>query len=313
MPLDSIRLNRRLFLVAGAGTLVLPALGRRTWALATGTHRHMQGAVEVTVLSDGTLTLPLSILAPTAPKEEFEALVTEMFGAVPETFSPATNITLLRSGSDLILVDTGSGKGFQPTAGKLMESLAANDIDPGAITKVVFTHAHPDHVWGTVAEGGGLHFPNAAYYVGAAEWDFWMNPDIFTQLPAEMHPFAQGAQRDLGAVKDRVTMVKGGDAIAPGIEVLDTPGHTPGHISLFVADGGGLIVTGDVTPSEVLSLRHPDWPFGFDAVPELAVATRRSLLDRAATDGATLLGYHFAYPGVGKVEKQGDAFHFTAM
>ena len=108
-------------------------------------------------------------------------------------------------------------------------------------------------------------------------------------------------------------MVKGGDLIASGIEVLDTPGHTPGHIRLLVTDGGGLIVTGDVTANEVVSLRHSEWAFGFDAIPDLAATTRKALLDRTLADGNSILGYHFAYPGLGKVEKNGEGFHFAAM
>ena len=288
-----------------------PASGRWGFALAADAHRFSQGAIEVTVLSDGHLVLPAAVLAPTAPPDELAALMKEIFGKAPETIEPAANVTLLRSGEDLVLVDTGSGNRFQPTAGKLRDNLAANGIDPAAVTKVVFSHAHPDHVWGTVLDDGSLAFPNAGYYVGQAEWDFWTNPDLPGQMPEEMRPFALGAQRDLGAVKDRVTLVKEGAAVAPGITVIDTPGHTPGHISLLVEGGEGLIVGGDVTPHAVVSLRRPEWAFGFDADPEQGIATRKALLDRAAADRHAFLGFHFPYPGVGQVERDGDAYRFV--
>lgn len=305
------RLNRRWFL-AGAAALALPLPRGAAWALAADTVAVKQGDTEVVVLSDGFLTIPSGILAPTAPKEELEALLTAAYGAVPETLNPATNVTLLRTGSDLILLDNGSGRNFQPTAGKLLDNLALNEIDPAAITKVVFTHGHPDHVWGTLRDDGSLTFPNAAYYVGANEWNFWMDPDILTKLPADFHPFAQGAQRDFGAVRDRVSMVKDGDAIAPGISVIDTPGHTPGHISVLVEGGGGLIVSGDAVANAVVSMAHPDWAFGFDSVPDQAIATRKALLDRIAADGLKMLAYHFEYPGIGRVERTDTAFRFLA-
>ena len=109
----------------------------------------------------------------------------------------------------------------------------------------MFTHAHPDHVWGTLAIDGSLRFPNATYFVGAAEWNYWMDPDYLNTIPSELHEFARGAQRDLGAVKDRVVMAKPGDDIVTGLRVLDTAGHTPGHISLEMAGGDGLIISAD--------------------------------------------------------------------
>ena len=154
-----IRLNRRWFLVAGGAALAAPALGRPVLAEATEAHRFTLGEVEVLVLSDGHLTLPASILAPSAPPEEFAALMTEIHGAVPETITPATNVVLIRTGDDLVLVDNGSGNKFQPTVGKLAENLAAAGVDPAAVTRVVFTHAHPDHVWGTLSDDGVARLP----------------------------------------------------------------------------------------------------------------------------------------------------------
>ena len=94
-----------------------------------------------------------------------------------------------------MLVDNGSGNKFQPTAGKLLENLAANGIEPGAVTKVVFSHAHPDHIWGTLKDDGTLTFPNAGYYVSGTEWDFWTDPDLPSQMKRTIGrwPSARGA------------------------------------------------------------------------------------------------------------------------
>ena len=196
---------------------------------------------------------------------------------------------------------------------RLAESLkAANVGSPASVTKVVFTHAHPDHIWGTLGADDNLFMPNAAYYVGATEWNFWTAPDLLSKMPAEMGDFVKGAQRDLAAVKDRVTMVKAGDEIAPGIAVLDTPGHTPGHLSLEVAGGEGLIITADATTNQIVSFEHPEWKFGFDADPTQAIDTRKKLLDRAAADKVKLLGFHWQYPGVGFAEKKNSASLYAA-
>jgi glyoxylase-like metal-dependent hydrolase (beta-lactamase superfamily II) len=304
-----VQVSRRQVLAGLAGLGAAGALPRHAWAQAAP-HTFAQGDFEITVVSDGHLVLPSNILGPDAPPEERQALL-EALG-VSDTFEAPTNAPLIRAGSDLILVDNGSGGEFQPeTSGKLADNLIAAGIDPGSITKVVFTHAHPDHIWATVSEGE-LRYPNAAYYVAAAEWDFWTNPDLKSQMPQEMHGFIDGAVKHLTAVQDRVTMVKAGDNIVTGIGVLETAGHTPGHISLEVAGGEGLIITGDALPGPAgVYFPHPDWTLGFDLDPAMAVTKRTAMLDRAATDKMKMLGYHWTYPGVGFAERDGTAYRFV--
>ncbi|QDY70029.1 MBL fold metallo-hydrolase [Qingshengfaniella alkalisoli] len=311
--LRSRLLERRDFLVGSAAIAAIsPFVPRVVWGHGPKTHREMIGDVELTVISDGHLTIPSNVLAPQAPRDEFEATMMERFGQVPETVRAETNHAILRVGNDLILVDNGSGKDFQPNAGKLLEHLQINGIDPADVTKLVFTHAHPDHVWGTLGANGGLNFPNADYYVAGAEFDFWMDPDTMTALPADFHPFVIGARRDLTAIEDRMIRVKDGDMIGDGISAISTPGHTPGHISVLVDHGEGLIIGGDVVGNDHVHFAHPEWAFGFDAIPEQGIDTRKRLLDRLATDRHRLLGYHFTYPGTGYVERAGTGYRLVA-
>jgi hypothetical protein len=74
----------------------------------------------------------------------------------------------------------------------------------------------------------------------------------------------------------------------------------------------GLIIAGDVINNEIVSFEHPNWKFGYDTIPELAIRNRVRLIDRAATDRVKLLGYHWAYPGVGYAERNGSAFRFVS-
>ncbi|MBO4228132.1 MBL fold metallo-hydrolase [Bradyrhizobium neotropicale] len=184
--------------------------------------------------------------------------------------------------------------------------------DPKSITKIVFTHAHPDHIWGTIGAGGTLNFPNAAYYVSAVEWDFWMDPHLTTKLPEQMHVFVTGAQTNLGAVKDRVTMVKPGDDIVTGLSVLDSSGHTPGHISLLLAGSEGLLIPADAITEPAVYFPHPEWQFAYDMDNGAAVANRKKLLDRAATDRMKMLGFHWPYPGLGFAERKGTGYQYVA-
>lgn len=306
---NELTLSRRGFLVAAGGLALTAALPSwRVRALSAATFK--QGVFEVTIVSDGHLVLPSTVVAPSAPPEELAPLLKEA-GITGETIEPPTNVTIVRSGDEIIVFDTGSGTEFQPTAGKLLENLKAVGIDPAKVTKVAFTHAHPDHAWGTVDTSGALNFPNATYYVAEGEWNFWMDKDIFTKIPKEVHPFAQGAQKHLGGPKDRMKTLKPGEEIVTGLAILDVAGHTPGHAAFELAGDGGLIITGDAAPSPIVHFAHPEWPFGFDAIPELAVANRKTLLDRAATDKLKLVGFHWPYPGVGYAEKKDMSFRYV--
>ncbi len=305
MPL----LSRRSLLAATAASLAargLPALA----ATAPATFKH--GAFEITVVSDGHLVLPVSFLAPDAPPAKRAELL-KAAGQTAEQYNSPTNITLIRAGADLILVDMGSGDRFMPSAGKLWDNLKAAGIDKVKITKVIFTHGHPDHLWGTVDELDDLTLPNADFYVASAEWDFWLSENATRGLPSERAGFVTGARRNYAAIKDRVKMLKPGDDVVTGLRVIATPGHTQGHVSLELAGGEGLDCRVPM-PSPINLFRSSIRRGGraADHVPEVAAQTRAKLLDRLASDRSKLIGFHLPYPGVGHVERKDGAYRFAA-
>lgn len=268
------------------------------------------GKFAIEVFSDGFITLPAEIHMPQAT-DDVRKPILEAMGGDQNSAPYYTNLPLIRTETDLILVDTGSGTHFQPTAGKLAANLKANGVDPNSITKVIFTHAHPDHAGGTVAADGNLVFPNATYYVSAAEWDFWCDKNFELNRPSALHDFARGSQRDLGAVEQRLVRVRPGDEIVSGIQVLETGGHTPGHISLDLQGEDHLIIAGDAASNWIVSFQHPDWAFGFDFDHERAVRNRTALIDRAAHEKTKLLGYHWRSPGYGYAERVGQTYRFV--
>ena len=268
------------------------------------------GSFDIQVISDGFICIPGEIFTPDVAPDIRSGLLGRLDTHDGVVRTP-TNIPIFRSENDTILFDIGGGDRYQPSDGKFLENLTAAGIDKKDITKVVFTHAHPDHIGATVALDGSLTFPNATYFVGAAEWDYWMDPDFFIKNPVALHSFGRGAQRDLGAIKDRVVILKNGDDVVSGIRALDTAGHTPGHLSFEVSGNEGLIVTADVITSEIVAVEHPDWTFGYDVQPDLAIKNRKRFIDRAATDKIKLLGFHWTYPGVGFVEAKGSGYRFV--
>jgi len=300
-------LDRRTFLAASAAGFAARALP----AVAATPYAFRHGAFDVTVVSDGHLVLPTTFLAPDAPPPERDAIL-KAAGQTGEQYNSPTNITLIRTSSDLILIDMGSGDRFMPTAGKLWDHPKAAGNDKAKVTKVVFTHGHPDHLWGTVDELDDLVIPDAAFYVASAEWDFWTGENATRGLPAERAGFVTGARRNYTAIKDRVKMIKAGDEIVSGLRIIDTPGHTQGHVSIELAGADGLIVGGDALIDPVIYFRHPEWYYTGDHMPDQAAATRRKLLDRLAADRSKLIGFHLPYPGVGTVERKDSAYRFVA-
>jgi glyoxylase-like metal-dependent hydrolase (beta-lactamase superfamily II) len=303
-------LDRRKFLGIAAGLVAAGVIPKSALALASP-YAFKQGAYDVTVVSDGTLLLPLSVVSPEAKPEDLKALLGAMMQGEQAQFEASP--LLFKSGSDVILMDAGSGTGFQPTAGKLAESLKAAGTEASAITKVIFTHAHPDHLWGNLDADGKPIFANASFHVAEAEWNFWTAPDLAGKMPKDLEGMVKTTQAQLAAIKEKVTMFKPGTEVLPGINVLDTAGHTPGHVSFELAGGDGLIITADAITNPQIFFPHPDWKFGFDADHAMAAAARKKLLDMAATGKKKLLGYHWPYPGLGMAEAKDGAYVYVPV
>jgi glyoxylase-like metal-dependent hydrolase (beta-lactamase superfamily II) len=301
-------LDRRKFLGISAGLIAAGVLPKNVLALA-GPYTFKQGDYDVSVVSDGTLLLPLSLVGPDAKPEDVTALLGAMIQGDKVQFEASP--LLLRSGTDVVLMDTGSGNGFQPTAGKIADSLKAAGVEASAITKVIFTHAHPDHCWGTLGADGKPIFANASFHMAETEWNFWTAPDLASKMPKEMEGMVQTTQGQLAGFKDRVSMFKPGAEVLPGINVLDTAGHTPGHVSFELAGGDGLIITADAIVNPLVYFPHPDWKFGFDADHATAIANRKKLLDMASAGKKKLLGYHWPYPGLGIAEAKDGAYVYV--
>lgn len=273
--------------------------------------RFSVGQARLTILSDGYFTVPISGVGVNADPAEVQTFLEQHFLS-PEIGYSHTNHLLIENGDAVVLVDVGSGHRFFDSAGRLMANMEAAGIDPGSITHVVITHAHPDHIWGIRDDFDEPLFPDARYFLGQAEHAYWMQEDLVNKVAPTEQQFVLGAVNSITAEGLEWTLVKDGDQIAPGVRIMETPGHTAGHLSVVLeSEGKQLIALGDSMSHAHLSFQRPEWFNSMDHDGDLTVQTRKRLLDMCAADRIAVVGYHFPFPGVGHVARDGDAYRFV--
>ena len=184
-------------------------------------------------------------------------------------------------------------------------------MTPEDITHVVFTHAHPDHIWGLLDEFDDPLFYNATYMMGRGEWDYWWNPETVNTIGDARAAFAVGAKRRMQAIEDAVVLFEDGQEILPGILALSTPGHTPGHMAFEIRHGAtAALVLGDAIGNHHVAFQRPDWESGSDQDMALAAKTRGMLFDKIMADDLAVVGFHLPNGGIGRVDGFKDGFKF---
>nr|WP_306268126.1 MBL fold metallo-hydrolase [Pararhizobium sp. IMCC3301] len=302
-------IDRREFL---AGTCALAAgsifgAGRSAFAAV----QKPLGDGSVTALSDGYMSFPPNFMYPAVADETLDALLAR-HNLPTDRMEPPCNLTLFRSGERTVLFDVGGGSQFLPTTGKLPEALDAIDLAPQDVTDIIFTHAHPDHLWGLLDDFDELFFSDANYYISEPEWQFWTDPETVNNVRDDQQGLAVGSKRRLEALADRITLFQPESEILSGIYAHDTSGHTPGHCSFELNNGTDqLLVLGDALAHPFITFEHPEWPFAQDVDAEHAIITRKRLLDFVSSRQMDLMGYHLPYPGFGRAERNDTAYRFV--
>jgi glyoxylase-like metal-dependent hydrolase (beta-lactamase superfamily II) len=146
-------------------------------------------------------------------------------------------------GGAVTLVDTG----FAPGVGDRRRrahwttpagALPGLGIAPDDVTTVVISHAHWDHI------GNLGQFPRAAIVMAEAEYAFWTSP-----MAARAHFAAHSEPAEIALLararaEGRVTLFTGQHALAPGVDLIEVGGHTPGQLLVMVSTGTGSTGTG---------------------------------------------------------------------
>jgi glyoxylase-like metal-dependent hydrolase (beta-lactamase superfamily II) len=323
-------LSRRHLLAgaaAGAATAMMPfgALTARAAVPAAGTqvsgfYRYKVGSIECTSINDGARTFPMpDKFVTNVPKEEALAAAEAAYmpkGMVTVPFNPQ----LINTGSKLVLIDAGSGAGaLEPTkgaVGRMMQNLAAAGVDAKSVDIVVMSHLHPDHTNGIRAADGSLAFPNAELMVPAKDWEFWTSEENAAKAQSSplMKNYFADVKKTFAGIESKVTKYDGGKEIAPGLTSIAVPGHTPGHMAFAVASGNSkVLIQSDVTNIPEFFLRNPDWHVMFDVDAQAAQEARHKFYDMASAEKALVVGFHFAFPSIGHVEKDGTKYRLIPI
>ncbi|MFD0910109.1 MBL fold metallo-hydrolase [Ruegeria arenilitoris] len=277
------------------------AAGAETKANSTVARSFQLGDFTVTTLLDGSLPRDgaQEIFGGGASDEEFAKVSADNFIS-PDIAQFFFTPTLVNTGSELILFDTGLGQGG------IQKALADAGVGPEAINVVVLTHMHPDHIGGMTTNDAAT-FPNARYVTAAAEYDFWSAQEAGNRVgdlvAAKVTPMAE-----------KMSFIEDGGEVASGVTAMAAFGHTPGHMVYHLeSNGQRLILTADLANHYVWSFAHPEWEVRFDMDKAAATASRRNVLGMLAADKVPMIGYHMPFPAAGYVEPRGEGFRFVPV
>jgi len=254
------------------------------------------GDIELTPLIDGEFAAPATQAYPSTTEADWEPH--RRWLTHDGKIEMSIGCFLIRTAGRLVLVDAGLGTLEIPTftGGRLLDELAKIDLTPDDITDVVFTHLHFDHV-GWATQHGEVIFKNATYRCDEKDWAHFVGTDGTGEASRKMNPAA-----------DRVETFTGSTTLAPGLDTLPTPGHTPGHTALVVSDGTQrAILLGDAAHCPV-ELDELEWEGLGDVDPALAKRTRAAMFDELEKPNTLVSAAHFPGLEFGRVLRaQGKA------
>jgi glyoxylase-like metal-dependent hydrolase (beta-lactamase superfamily II) len=323
-----IEIDRRHFLAGVAATAATPLVSNRPafaaapplGTQAPGFYRYKVGSFECTSINDGARSFPIPDgWVTNVPKDKALAAAKAAYmpdGMVTVPFNPQ----LINTGSKLILIDCGTGVGsFNATKGQIgrtLQTIQAAGVDQKNVDVVVMSHLHPDHTNGIRLPDGGMAFPNAEIMVPTKDWEFWMSADNAAKAETNkmMKDYFDNVRKVYNGIEDKVTKYEGGKEIVPGITSVSTPGHTPGHTSFIVASNSAkVLIQSDVTNIPEFFLINPDWHVAYDIDPDMAQQTRHKFYDMASAENAMVIGFHFSFPSMGHVEKNGAGYRLIPI
>jgi len=318
-------ISRRSLMWAGLAAPALMAT-RPVWAQAAapnfgtaplpdpGYRRFKVGSGEVISLNDGVLRRPLAEeFVRNAPFDAVKAALAAS-GLPTDYIDGPYNVYLVLDQGRRILMDAGFADNGPAGTGRIVELLGRIGLQPGDIDTVLVSHFHGDHISGLRRKDGSLTFPNARVMVPQPEFDHWMSDERMQAAPQAARGGFANAKRVFGGMSDtQLVRFTPGAEVMPSISSIAAFGHSPGQTMFQWRSGSDRFTyLADIAHFPALFVRNPDWQVQFDMDAEAARQTRRSVLQRMVQEGGMVGGYHFPFPGVGRIAAEGSGYVFRA-
>jgi glyoxylase-like metal-dependent hydrolase (beta-lactamase superfamily II) len=315
-------LNRRTLLTVAPAALCAPALlagaapvlakAPLVNAVTPAFYRFKLGEFEITALHDGEGARPLDAsFVKNAPLEAVQKTLSDNHLPTDKILITFTAL-LVNTGSKLVLIDTGFADNGGPSNGRVAAALKAAGYTPDQVDVVLLSHFHGDHLQGARLKDGKLTYPNAEIMVPEPEWAFWMDDAKMAAAPDAMKGAFGGVRRVLAPAAKDVKRFKWGDEVVTGITAVEAAGHTPGHTAFAIVSGNAkLMYVADITNNPLLFATNPEWKIMFDMDADKAIATRKRILDMAATDKFRVSFYHASFPATGFISKEGAGYRYV--
>jgi glyoxylase-like metal-dependent hydrolase (beta-lactamase superfamily II) len=245
------------------------------WVITVNTevYAFRVGDFECLAINDGTFTYepplippPATFLFANAPNELLKETLNK-HGIQPEhwmAFPSPFTCALVNTGSHKVLVDTGAD-GFAPNTGRLVRNLRTVGIEAGDIDTIILTHAHDDHIGGSTNARGEPTFSRARYVLWKEEWDFWTSDRPETMYKGEDFTFIR---RNLLPIQEQIDLIDHEAEIVPGVRVVPTPRHTPGHLAVDVFSNEERLLCVSDAFLHPIHIEHPEWHAALEVAHE---------------------------------------------
>lgn len=274
----------------------------------TGSYRFKLGNFECVSITDGSHDYQPQGFFANVPKEHIEDILRQHNLPTDHITTPYTYL-FVNTGDNQVLMDMGAGN--PPKTGKMLQNMAGAGIVPADIDTVIITHAHPDHVGGTLNDEDKPIYANAHYYIFKREWDFWFSETATSKAPQHHVTIAR---KNLEPIQEQMQMLDQETEILPGIRVIEAYGHTPGHMVVSVSSCEEQLMYISDTVLYPLHLEHPDWVPKYDILPDEADASKHRIFDRVAEEKCLVLGMHFPpFPSLGYITKKEKGWNWQPI
>lgn len=284
----------------------------------TDVYRFKVGAFECFSINDGNFKYapplippPADFLFANAPKEKLDQVLRKHGIQREQWMEFVTPFTcfMVDTGRHKVLVDTGLD-GLDPNTGRLISNLKTVGIGTSDIDTVILTHGHDDHVGGNTDAQGNPTFPKARYIMWKEEWNFWTSEQVENLYKNEDFAFTR---KNLLPIQHQLDLLDHEAEIVPGIRAISAPGHTIGHMAVAISSRREQLICVSDAFLHPIHIEHPEWHAAHEELHEQLTKTRRILLNKATTEKALILAFHFRFPGVGYVVQKGAGWQWQPI